>query len=132
MNVLDFDAGGVRSLGGAERLAFGRIAVGAGLVVAPGLLLRPWIGADAASPGTRLLARAMGGRDIALGIGLLLAARHEAPVRGWLEAGILADATDAAAALVALRRLPKGRAVLMALAGVGGALAGRRLVSSLP
>jgi hypothetical protein len=113
-------------------MALARIAIGAGLMALPGTLLRPWLGPVAATPGAKWLARAAGGRDVALGVGLLLAARHDAPVRGWLEAGTLADATDAAASLLAVRSLPRGGGWVIAGAAMMGVVAGRRLVSALP
>ena len=117
---------------GVEGFALSRIAVGAGVAVAPKAVLGRLLGRDSASPGAQLLARAAGGRDVALGLGLLLAARHDAPVRGWLEAGTLADATDAVASLLAARQLPHRGGFVMAAAAIGGVVAGRWLVSSLP
>jgi len=48
-----------------------------------------------------------GARDVALGAGALLALRHDAPVRGWVEAGGLADATDVVSVVLAFPRLPR-------------------------
>ena len=68
----------------------------------------------------RLLARALGGRDVALGVGVLMALRHEAPARGWVEAGGLADAGDVLVTLAALNELPRrGRWVVLAAASAG-------------
>lgn len=116
-------------------VAAGRIALGASFLVAPGAALRLWPG-TAGSTGddravARLLARSVGGRDVALGIGALLALSHDAPVRGWIEAGMLADTVDAVAIALAFRRLPRARAALMLAAAVGTAVAGRRLASTV-
>ncbi|MDQ4132272.1 MAG: hypothetical protein M3179_03495 [Actinomycetota bacterium] len=116
----------------AQAFAIARIGIGAGLLVLPRTLLRPWVGSDASTPGAVFLARGMGGRDVALGLGLLLAAHRNAPVRGWLEAGMLADGTDAVSSLLAARHLPNGGGWVMAAAAVVGVAAGRRLVSALP
>src|SRR6516165_152288 len=68
-------------------LAAARVGVGLTAVVMPKLVARPWVGAEAEGLGAAVLGRALGGRDIALGLGLLLAARRDRPLRGWLEAG---------------------------------------------
>jgi hypothetical protein len=68
----------------------------------------------------RLLARALGARDVALGVGVLLALRHDAPARGWVEAGGLADAGDVLVTLAALKELPRrGRWAVLAAASAG-------------
>ena len=51
----------------ARLVATGRVAIGVVAVVAPTLMARPWIGDPAGSPTSRLLARTMGGRDLAMG-----------------------------------------------------------------
>jgi hypothetical protein len=117
-----------------KAVAVGRIALGASYLATPGLAMRLWPG----RPGStgedravaRLLARSVGGRDIALGVGALLALSHDAPVRGWVEAAMLADAGDALAIGIAFRRLPRARAVLMFAASLGTAALGRVLASS--
>ena len=126
---------GVRTATGAETqvraLAITRVAIGAVLVAVPGPALRAWLGGQADSPAARLLARSVGGRDIALGLGAIFALRHGASVGGWLEGGLVADATDGLAMVAASRRLPAAR-VLAALAPTIGAVGlGGRLVSRL-
>jgi hypothetical protein len=116
-------------------IAAARIALGGTFLVVPGLALRLWPG----RPGTtaedramaRLLARSVGGRDVALGVGALLALSHDAPVRGWVEAAMLADMVDAVAIGIAFKGLPRARAALMFAASLGTAVAGRRVASSL-
>jgi hypothetical protein len=50
----------------------------------------------------------------------VLAARRDAPLRGWIEAGGLADATDLAATLISFRRLPRfGRWLVLVAASTG-------------
>ncbi len=99
-----------------------RVVLGIGAVVRPELVARPWIGHDD-GPGTAVLGRALGGRDIALGLGLLLAANHDGPLRGWTEAAALADTGDVVATLAAFGRLPlRGRLVVLAAAGGAAAV----------
>ena len=62
---------GARNL--AVGLAGGRIAIGVVSLLAPGLVGRAMLGPDGDSGGIRLLLRAVGGRDLALGIGVLAA-----------------------------------------------------------
>ena len=108
----------------ALSLAWGRIALGTTAILAPSIPLRPWVGRDVAwRPRAKLLARALGARDMALGLGVILALRHDAPVRGWVEGGGFADTGDAVATLLAFRTLPRwGRwAVLGSAAGAAAA-----------
>jgi hypothetical protein len=79
--------------------ARGRIAFGAGFLLAPGPTGRGWIGDDATSPAVKVLTRALGIRDLALGLGVVIAIDRGAPVRGWLEAGAVSDAVDLLATL---------------------------------
>jgi len=113
--------------------AFGRIGIGAVAIVAPKSALRRWLGPASTGADIRLLARSAGVRDVAIGIGTVLALNHDAPVRGWLEAAALSDAGDLVAALLGLRSgLPRRQLVGTALAAAAGAAYGRQLVSRLP
>jgi hypothetical protein len=118
-----------------KAVAFGRIALGGSYLLAPNLAMRLWPGRAAATEDdqavARLLARSVGGRDVALAVGALLALSHDTPVRGWVEAACLADGVDALAIGIAFRHLPRNRAVLMFAASLGTAMIGRRLASSL-
>ncbi|HET9732765.1 MAG TPA: hypothetical protein VFP54_08835 [Acidimicrobiales bacterium] len=105
-------------------VAGGRALLGAVAMVAPDVVARPWVGAEGSGPQRRVLARALAGRDLALGIGALIADRRGAGFRGWVEGGVLADCGDVVATLVAFPHLPKwGRFVVLAAAG-GAAAAG--------
>jgi hypothetical protein len=132
MNPIEASGSTSASASAVRAFAIARIAIGAGLIVTPRVVLGRFLGRESASVGAQWLGRGMGGRDIALGLGLLFAVRRGAPVRGWLEAGMLADSTDAVASLLAARDLPGPTGLLMAGAAVGGVVAGRRLVTSLP
>ena len=59
------------------------------------------MGPEGDSNGARLILRVVGARDLALGIGVLVALDRDAPVRGWLEASAVVDGIDAAACLLA-------------------------------
>jgi len=109
----------------AEAVAWGRVAIGVTALVAPTVPLRPWVGRDFAwQPRAKLLARSLGARDLALGIGVMLALRHDTPVRGWVEGAGLADAGDTLATLLAFGKLPKsGRWLVLASAGGAAAIA---------
>jgi hypothetical protein len=97
-----------------------RCVVGGAALALPRLPLAPWVGEARDNEAVRLLARALGGRDLALGVGVLLALRKDAPARGWVEAGALADAGDVLVTLAALKRLPRrGRWVVLASASAG-------------
>ena len=113
----------------AEAVAVGRIAIGITALVAPTVPLRPWVGRDFAwQPRAKLLARSLGARDLALGVGVMLALRHKAPVRGWVEGAALADAGDTLATLLAFGKLPKSGRWLV-LASAAGAVAAGRLAA---
>lgn len=98
---------------GAARRAAGsvagaRCALGVVAFVAPSVPARPWVGRDDAHrDSVRLFARTLGARDLALGLGALLALQGGGNVRGWVEAGGLADLGDSIATLVAFRSLPR-------------------------
>jgi hypothetical protein len=102
----------------AKTNGIGRIALGAGLALAPGIAARTWVGDDASRTGAKVLAAALGARDVALGVGLLVALNGDGPARGWLEGAALADAVDFAATLAAGAAIPRaGRIAVLALAG---------------
>ena len=97
----------------------GRAVIGAPLLAAPSLMADRWIAADGMSDGAKLFARSLGARDLAIGLGVVLAMREDAPVRGWLVASALADVFDAAGTLIAWKKLPpQGRASVLAIATV--------------
>jgi hypothetical protein len=105
-----------------------RIGFGAGMVLAPGLVGRTWIAGDEARrPAAKLLARALGVRDLAIGLGVVIALDRGAPVRGWLEAAALSDAVDLAATLLAGRAARRGVALVAAGSAVGCTMLARAL-----
>jgi hypothetical protein len=106
-----------------------RLGVGAALMAAPGWAGRIWVGPGADSPGSKVFARALGARDVALGLQILRGVREEQPVGHWIRAGFAADLADAVAATVAARHLTPSRRVAMPLiagaVGVAGVLSTR-------
>src|SRR5258708_39372290 len=70
----------------ARALAWARIGIGLSAIVAPGLPARPWVGRGDPRA-VKTLGRALGGRDIALGLGVLRADATERSSRDWLAAG---------------------------------------------
>lgn len=108
-----------------------RIAIGAAMVLAPRLATRRFLKADAASPDAVTAWRTAGARDLALGLGTLFAARRDSPaVRGWLEAGALADGLDTYAWLRDRSFHPLvrvGAGLSAAAASAGGMWAARQL-----
>jgi hypothetical protein len=98
-----------------------RILVGVVAFAAPKLPALPWVGREAArTPTARLLARALGGRDLALGLGAVVSANDPAALARWASAGAIADAGDVAATLLAYRHLPH-RSRFIVLISAGGA-----------
>lgn len=92
---------------GAEALALIRVGIGVAAWLLPDRITDPWVGPSKDPVPRAVLSRALGARDIALGVGALLAARNHRSVRGWVEAGGLADSGDLVATLIAFRRLPR-------------------------
>ena len=107
----------------ARGLALNRISFGIGLVVAPRLYARSWVGSDAArEDATKLLARALGARDLALGAGGLLALRagDVERARRWFAAQGMTDCVDLVATLAA-RDVPKPARVFAGTVAAGSA-----------
>lgn len=115
----------------ARGLGLMRLAFGVFLFLFPRRSAQGWTGERTQEGVSRLALRGMGARDIALGTGLLIALDRGAPARGWLEAGALSDAGDAAATLFDGQALSGPRRVLWFVAEVGAALFGGWLASEL-
>lgn len=107
--------------------ARGRQLVGAAFVLAPGLFGRAWIADDARRRPVKVLARAFGARDLALGLGVVIALDRGAPARGWIEAGALSDAIDTCASLLAGNSIPPSVRWPCVALGAGSAALGAYL-----
>ncbi len=111
---------GARDL--ARVFAAGRIAIGAGLLLAPRLTLGMWIGRPAADGATAPVARALGVREVVLGAMALHTLDRPQVAARWLRALAACDAVDLAATVAARRSLPlPGRVLVTALASTGAA-----------
>jgi hypothetical protein len=94
-----------------------RIAVGAAAVIFPGWGTRVMGGRPGSEAIAPLFARMLGGRDVVLGLGTVIALDRGAPVRGWLEGSALADTVDCVACVAARDEMP--RSVFRAAVGLG-------------
>ena len=104
----------------AGLISLGRFVIGVAFIAEPMLMDRAWIGKQARVPGAQVLARAVGARDLALGLGGLQAvARNDGSAQPWLAAGALCDAVDFGATWAAGRRIPRqARTGVLAIAAV--------------
>jgi hypothetical protein len=109
----------------AAGLALNRIAFGVGYLVAPERAAGAWVAQAAADRRTQVLVRALGARDLALGVGALRAlAAADGSAQAWFGAHAVADATDLAATLAARDYLPRRNLrFASAIAGVSTAIA---------
>jgi len=113
---------------GALAVAAGRVALGLVALARPSVPARPWVGAAADDLAARVFGRALGARDLALGLGALAALQRPAAGPGsacaWVAAGALSDALDVAASLASWRELPQGSRWLVAASAGGAAMVG--------
>lgn len=113
---------------GALTVAAGRVALGLTALAWPAVPARPWVGASADDLAARVFGRALGARDLALGLGALAALRRPdaepGPAASWVAAGALSDALDVAASLASWRDLPRVTRWLVAASAGGAALTG--------
>src|SRR5262245_28038505 len=122
----------------AMALAVGRTAMGVTALAAPSLIWRPWVG-DTRSVPARVLGRALGGRNLALGLGTL-AALHAVPPASaaagtsvgtaakaagdWVGFAAVADSLDLVTTAAAWDELPAVGRWLIAMTAGGAAVAG--------
>ena len=113
---------------GAVAVAAGRVALGLTALAWPAVPARPWVGAAADDLAARVFGRALGARDVALGLGALTALYSPGAEPGsasaWVAAGALSDALDVAASLASWRELPRMTRWLVAASAGGAALTG--------
>jgi hypothetical protein len=140
---------------GATAVAAGRVGVGAVALAAPAVLSRAWVGGTGDGPSGqvtgRVLGRALGGRDLALGLGALAALRLQStaiPASTWAAAlstdpagpdpaatsgraagvwvglAALADGLDLVTTARSWRELPSRQRWLVALSSGGAAAVG--------
>jgi hypothetical protein len=88
----------------------GRVAYGAGLLVAPSRLTGAWLGPTAGDGPVQVPVRGLGTRELVLHGAALADAVRGRPLRGWLAASIAGDLTDIAATAAGRNDLPAGAA----------------------
>jgi hypothetical protein len=113
---------------GATAVAAGRVALGLTALAWPVVPARPWVGAAADGPAGQVFGRALGGRDVALGLGALAALSRpdggSESASAWVAAGALSDTFDVVASLASWRELPRLTRWLVAASAGGAALLG--------
>jgi hypothetical protein len=104
----------------AALISLGRLVFGVAFIAKPRLMEGAWIGKQARLPGAQLLARGVGARDLALGLGGLQAvSRDDGSARPWLAAAGICDAVDFGATWAAGRGIPRqARTGVLAIAAV--------------
>src|SRR5918992_3058157 len=104
----------------AGLISLGRLLFGVAFIAEPKLMEDGWIGKQARLPGARVLTRAVGARDLALGLGGLQAlTRDDGSARPWLAAAAICGAVDFGATWAAGRGIPRqARSGVLAIAGV--------------
>jgi hypothetical protein len=113
---------------GATAVAAGRVAIGLTALAWPSVPSRPWVGAASDDLAAQVFGRALGARDLALGLGALTALRRTPAGPGsasaWVAAGAMSDALDVVASLSSWRRLPRTGRWLVAGSAAAAALVG--------
>ena len=113
----------------ARSTAAARVLFGLVLLARPELLTAPWIGRDATRAGPKVLAQAVGARDLVLGAGAL--ACDDAALSLWLAAAVVADGADLAATVAAGDSLPLTGRVLVSATALGGGVLGATALAGL-
>jgi hypothetical protein len=116
----------------ARLLGLARTGLGIVAILAPRLPVAPWVGdAEARRGSVRLLARALGGRDITIGLGTLLE-RDPTRLRQLLLLGAGADLVDASVTLRDFSHLPKFWRWGILAATSGAVVVGLAVAAGLP
>jgi hypothetical protein len=111
----------------AAALAVNRTLFGLSYLARPEGARSSWIGRAARRPGTQVIVRSQGIRDVALGAGALRAVARGAPpeLRTWMLAHAVSDLTDLVVTWAARDDLPARRArFAMGVAAVSTAIGG--------
>jgi hypothetical protein len=104
-------------------MSLARVAIGISLLAEPRLATTAWLGRAPLRASGRVLARALGARDLVIGLGTLMALGRGGAVRPWLVAGMLADSADVAITIAERDSLPPTAVPLVvATGGVGAAM----------
>jgi hypothetical protein len=118
----------------AKAQAINRVAMGTGLMLAPGIVGRVWSASEARDERSKVMARALGARDLALGAAGLLALRDGDFnwARRAFAAQAAADAVDVAAFVAAGSALPLSKRVSGGLLAAGSAAVAAAYAARLP
>jgi hypothetical protein len=103
----------------AHGQALARVAIGTGLLAFPGLFGRAWAASTVSDDRAKMLSRALGARDVALGAAGLLAERDGD--REWIRRSVAAHAFANAVDFAAL--VAAGRAPPLPVRLIGGTMA---------
>ena len=105
-------------------ISLGRVLFGTVFIAQPKVMDPGWIGRQGRLPGAQVLARAVGARDLAIGLGGVQAAvRDDGSARAWMAAAALCDAVDFGATWAAGRRIPrKARTSVLGIAAASAVL----------
>jgi hypothetical protein len=114
----------------ARLLALARVVIGGAFLLFPRRAARVWTGEADHSATARLAVRALGARDLALGLGAIMALEEGKPAAAWLQAGVVADLSDAASALTA-RDLSAFRRLITVMSAGAAVVLGWRLSQRL-
>lgn len=114
---------------GARKLARFRLVMGAGFFLAPRLNAWLWTGGTRDPRLSNKLMRALGARDLVVGMGLRRALKgSDAELSRWLMTSALFDLGDGAATFLSIGRVPLKR-WLIQLSILGGAAASGLVLS---
>lgn len=108
---------------GLSRVLFGVVAA-----VVPEKIGQTWVGEDASRASSKTVLRAMGFRDVALGLGATEAAlRDEAGP--WLAVSLLADVGDVAATLISINGIDRRGVITTSVLAGSAAVAAATLLA---
>jgi hypothetical protein len=110
-------------------LARSRAVLGLAALTLPGLFDRVWLGGAKATPSAKAVTRALGAREIVLGIGTLTSVKEQTQGPEWLSMGAVADGVDAAVSLL-VRGAPR-RTRVIALVAAGSAVGAMKVAREL-
>jgi hypothetical protein len=121
----------VRARDAARAIAAGRVLAGVAFLVAPALAGRGWIGEDAERPAVQAIFRALGIRDLILGLLTLHVVDRPGIGPRTVATCAAADAVDFGATLAARDSLPPAAANGILVIAGGATVAGAALAVAL-
>lgn len=101
--------------------SLGRAVFGTAFLVAPESVGTRWVGPVAEDNRVAILLRAVGGRDVAIGLGAARAVARGTDAPAWLAASAACDAIDFAATLAARGQLPDRNVRITSVLAAGSA-----------